>query len=283
MNPLSKQTLTSHFLPALMIAAMLAGCAGHKVQDKPAQAESGKESAEGYLPTSALPDSYHLLPPPPAADSAAFALDQKFSKNSLVLRDTPAWALAKLDADYSFPQGADTFSCALNAPVTKQDTPHLYTLLRRSVNDAKESAKAAKERYHRLRPFLINNEPICTPEDRPKLEKSGSYPSSHNAIGMAWALILAEVSPDQANAILARGQAYGMSRIVCNVHWYSDTLQGRFLGAYTVALLHSDANFLKDVEAAKAELKAVRAKGLKPTRDCQAEKAGMDLQQSLYR
>jgi hypothetical protein len=47
--------------------------------------------------------------------------------------------------------------------------------------------------------------------------------------------------------------------------------EGRFMGAATVARLHADPAFRAEMEAAKAELAAVRAKGLKPTRDCQAE------------
>jgi len=72
-----------------------------------------------------------------------------------------------------------------------------------------------------------------------------------------------------------------LSRIVCNVHWYSDTLQGRYLGADTVARLHADPTFRADLEAAKAELEAVRAKGLTATRDCRAEAAAAALHGSL--
>jgi acid phosphatase (class A) len=45
-------------------------------------------------------------------------------------------------------------------------------------------------------------------------------------VGWAWALILAEISPEQSDAILARGAAYGASRNVCNVHWRSDVNAG---------------------------------------------------------
>ena len=43
------------------------------------------------------------------------------------------------------------------------------------------------------------------------------------------------------------------------------------MGAATVARLHANAAFRAEIEAAKIELEAVRAKGLKPTRDCEAE------------
>lgn len=66
--------------------------------------------------------------------------------------------------------------------------------------------------------------------------------------------------------------------MVCNVHWQSDVTEGVFMGAGTVARLHADAAFRADLEAAKAELATVRAKGLKPQRDCAAEAAAMGTQ-----
>jgi len=235
-------------------------------------------SLAGYLSTKVLPDSLALIPSPPAAGSAALALDEEFSRKSLDLRGTPRWMLAAEDADLTFPHAAGTFSCALNAPITEQNTPHLYILMRRSLADSILSTYAAKDHYSRTRPFAVNKEPICTPGEETHLMDDGSYPSGHTAIGWGWALILSEIAPDRTDAILARGRAFGQSRVVCNVHWESDVIEGRFMGAATVARLHADSTFLADLEAAKAELAAVRVKGLKPTRDCDAEAAAMDLE-----
>jgi hypothetical protein len=63
--------------------------------------------------------------------------------------------------------------------------------------------------------------------------------------------------------------------VICNVHWHSDVVEGRFMGAAAVARLHADSAFSAELEAAKVELAAVRAKGLKPTRNCQAEAAAL--------
>ena len=151
----------------------------------------------------------------------------------------------------------------------------MYQLLRRVLTDAGESTYAAKNHYNRPRPFLSNKQPICTPDEQEGLAKEGSYPSGHTAVGWAQALILAEISPDQQEAVLRRGLSFGESRNVCNAHWYSDILNGRTMAAATVARLHSIPEFLSDLEKAKAELVAVRAKGLKPSRDCAAEAAAL--------
>ena len=187
------------------------------------------------------------------------------------MRDTPRWNQAALDADLRFPQAAETFSCALDAPITEKDSPHLYTMLRRMLLDAGRTTTAAKDHYGRPRPFVVYGESSCTPGDEAILRINSSYPSGHTTVGWAWALVLTEIAPDRTNALLARGRSFGESRIVCNVHWQSDVLQGMFLGAGLAARLHANEEFLGDLAAAKTEFAAMRAKGLKPTRDCAAE------------
>ena len=155
------------------------------------------------------------------------------------------------------------------------DTPHLYQLLRRTLTDAGLSTYSAKDHYKRTRPFVASKEPICTPAEQAAIEKDGSYPSGHTAIGWTWALLLTEIAPERTGAILARGVAYGESRNVCNVHWHSDVVQGRVIGAGVAARLHAEPAFRADLEAAKSELAAVRAQGAKPSRDCAAEAAAL--------
>ena len=252
----------------LACIAITTGCANFEKQGKPFVVP---DNNSGYLTSDTVPNSEALLPPPPATESTALALDQDISRNSLTLRDSPRWALAAEDADLTFPNAAGTFSCALNAPINEQATPHLYLLLRRTLADASRSTSRVKNKYMRTRPFVVNKERTCTPNDEPSLMKNGSYPSGHTTVGWAWALILSEISPEQADAILARGRAFGQSRVICNVHWQSDVIEGLIVGAAVVARLHADPVFRADMESAKAELAAVRAKAEKPARDCKAE------------
>ncbi len=215
-------------LLVLVCVAIIGGCAGFEGQSKPAAVPEIRPGIlKGYLPSEALPNSLALIPPPPAEDSAALALDEKVSRKSLALRGTPRWNLAADDANLMFPQAAGTFSCALGIPITEQDTPHLYMLMRRTLADAGLSTYTAKNQYQRKRPFMVNKEPTCTPDEEAHLMKDGSYPSGHTAIGWAWALILSEIAPERADAIFARGRAFGESRAVCNVHWHSNVVEGR--------------------------------------------------------
>jgi acid phosphatase (class A) len=259
---------------SLALAALLAGCASTQASAPVAQApvpEIRPGLLAGYLPQGDAPNSLSLIPAPPEAGSAAQGRDDAAAKAAVAISGGPRWALATLDADLKFPAAAEVFSCSLGVKVSPETTPRLYTLLRRTLTDAGLSTYPTKNKYQRHRPFTVNQAPICTPAEEAMLRNDGSYPSGHSAIGWAWALILTEAAPDRADAILARGRAFSQSRIVCNVHWLSDTEEGRMMGSAAVAKLHDDGAFRADLEAAKAEIIAARAAGHAPTRDCALE------------
>ncbi|QHG88883.1 phosphatase PAP2 family protein [Xanthomonas sp. NCPPB 1638] len=258
-------------LAGVAIATLLlgSGMAGARQPAAPAGSVIATD-ARGYLDTPQLPDSLRLVPPPPADGSTALANDEAIAKAMLALRGTPRWDLATQDAVLRFPAAANTFSCALGVQVDQATTQHLLRLLERSMRDASSSTSAAKAHYQRQRPFMRNAQPTCTPDDDASLRKNGSYPSGHTAIGWAWGLILSEIAPARRDALLARGRAFGDSRLVCNVHWQSDVLQGRIMGAATVAALHDNSAFQNDLAAARSEI--AKAKPA-PAAACAAQQA----------
>ncbi|MEI7614348.1 MAG: phosphatase PAP2 family protein [Betaproteobacteria bacterium] len=222
----------------------------------------------GYLARNEVPNSLKFLPLPPATGSAALAADEATYQATRQLRDTPRWVMAVKDADLSFPNAARTFSCALDIDIAQEATPHLYTLLRRVRGDASRATDPAKHFYKRQRPYLAHGDTSCTPQHPLKAE---SYPSGHTSIGWAWALILSEIAPERAETILARGVAYADSRIVCGVHWKSDTDAGRVVGAAVVSRLHTKPEFNAQLALAHKEIEAARAAGKPSSLDCVAE------------
>jgi acid phosphatase (class A) len=281
------RTFLNVSLVGVMALSLFTGCTTQNTATSQARTKLGTipefhpelklGALQGYLDPKALPNSLALIPPPPAPGSTAFALDLEIAQNTFALRDTPRFALAASDYDLKLPHFVDTFSCALNVQITKENAPYLYNLLCRSFSDIGLSTYAAKNYYKRTRPFQQNGQPLAVPADRAFLEKDPSYPSGHTALGWGYALILTELAPDRGDQILARGRAFGESRIVCNHHWYSDVIWGRFMGAATVARLHADPTFEADLAAAKTEFAALRAKGVPPTGDCQVEAAALAL------
>ena len=235
--------------------------------------------APGYLNPADLPLRLALLGAPPKPDSAALARDEEARRAALALRGTAREALAATDAELSFPGPANTFSCAMGTQISEKTTPHLYTLMQRTLTDAGGSTYAGKNAYNRTRPFVVHDEGTCRKDMEPLLRTDGSWPSGHSAAGWAWGLILAEVNPARATELMTRGLAYGQSRVICNAHWQSDVDAGRIMGAATVASLHSNPPFLKDLAAAKEEIQAAQKAGNTPTENCAAEGVALSLTQ----
>lgn len=231
--------------------------------------------APGYLSATEMPSSAALVPPPPAPGSAAQARDDEANRQALAMHGSGRWALATQDAVLTFPQVAETFSCAMNASISEARTPKLMSLLRRTLTDAGRSTSEAKKKYQRARPFMVNGKPLCTPQREDALRADGSYPSGHSAIGYAFGLVLSEIAPEHADVLIARGRQFGQSRLVCNVHWASDVAEGQMMGAAVVARLHSKPEFRADVDAARAELAALRAETTAPARDCKLEREAL--------
>lgn len=225
----------------------------------------------GYIPRDKLIDSLALLPPPPEAGSEAQASDDAARRAAIAIRETVRWKLAARDADYTSPKSVDAFACTIGITISPSDTPHLNMLLKRTLVDAGLATYKAKIKYNRTRPFVAaNDNTTCYPKDEEKLRKDGSYPSGHSAYGWAWALILAEMVPDKADAIIQRGYQFGQNRIICGVHWQSDVNAGRVVAAAVVAQLHTNADFKAQFGAAQKEVQAALANN--PTPDCALER-----------
>jgi len=254
----------------LLASAALVGCATVAPPPPTELPEVRPGYVAGYLQPDQLPSSLALIAPPPAAGSAAIAADEELHRATRKLRDTPRWSQAEKDAELRFPKAAEVFSCALAMPISAQATPHLNMLLRRVRMDSSRAVDKPKDHYKRARPFIVTGEAICTPKEAQRM-KPDSYPSGHASIGWAWALALAEIAPERADAVLARGLEFGYSRVICGVHWKSDVDAGRVIGAATLSRLHSEPVFTAQMALARKEVQAAHAAGAKSPLDCEAE------------
>jgi acid phosphatase (class A) len=262
------------FRSSLLVLSFLV-CAG-AYAETPAPPQASRLGV-GYLPLDAMPDARLLVPPPPAPGSAAEARDVEASKAALAMHGGPRWALAMRDADIFSPGATGTMSCAAGFEISPTATPKLEALLRKSMANLAMSTAVVKRLYQRQRPFVVNGQPQCTPEWDAVLRKDGAYPSGHAAIGYGWGLILAELVPDRAAQLVARGRAFADSRRVCNVHWLSDTEEGMVVATAAVARLRADPGFQRDLKAARREVQSIAVKSRTPTTDCNAEAAALAL------
>ncbi len=257
---------------SLALISVLTGCTSpDSSADKSSSVSPTTVNISGFLAADARPASFTLIPPPPGVKTAIFEADKQTYLVTREYRNTPRWEQAREDANLSLPEATDAFSCALGVSISPAQTPETYKLMAKSMEDADRSDDIPKKTYHRQRPFMYFDQQTCTPEHEAFLRKNGSYPSGHTTIGWTWALVLGQIAPDRSDDIYRRGYQFGQSRIVCGAHWASDVEAGRVIASTVFSKLQSNPNYLKQVEAAKAEIKRVQAAGIKQVKDCSLE------------
>ena len=210
----------------------------------------------GYL-TGREPDTVLVIPQSPAPGSPRDLADREIFKATRSLKGTPRWNLAQSDATLTLPAILTDFSCAAGVKLDEQDAPALVTVLGKMVPDLVSAYSQPKNLYKRQRPYLRDKGDICV-ADSPALDASWDYPSGHSTFAWTWGLILADLIPERAGAILGRARAFGESRVVCGVHSASAVTEARGAGSALFATLLSSPAFQDDMQAARAQLAALR-------------------------
>jgi membrane-associated phospholipid phosphatase len=232
--------------------------------------ESVSPPSVDYLTPEATPDGVRVLPPPPRPGGAQAAADAEVFKTTRKAQGGARWGLATSDVD----TGAfEHFACALGAKLTPDLAPATARLLDRANTGG--LVDQAKSFYRTPRPYLSTTSNICQAKTA-HLDANPDYPSGHAAGGWMEALILAELAPDRATEILARGRAFGESRVICGAHSLSAVQAGWMAGAAVTAALHAQPAFRRDLEAARSELPKARAAAPSPDpAACRAETAAL--------
>jgi acid phosphatase (class A) len=233
-----------------------------------AREDAPPSAQKGYLAAGAL-DTSKVLAPAPRPGEARYEADRKTFLASRALKDSPRWTLAQADVDEK--KILADFGCALGFTPTPETTPRLVALLMKLRYDVRDAVNKPKDLYRRQRPYLIDEGPICV-DKTADLAASPDYPSGHTTWGWTVGLVLAELDPEHATAILVRGRSYGESRVVCGVHNASAIEAGRTNASALVAALHGSKAFRDDLDAVRAEIASARAKANKPAQ-CDVESA----------
>jgi acid phosphatase (class A) len=230
----------------ILVAAVLAPAMAH--------AEAGK----GYFEPSQQLDARVFLSAAPSAGSARDEADRRTFRETRALNGTSRWDQAVADVPISTDDLIEIFGCALGVRISPTAVPKLWTIIDRLAVDGEGVVGPAKASFARRRPFA--NDPGAVCQSREALDHSFDYPSGHATYGWLVGLLLAELAPDRATALLARARAYGESRIVCGAHNASAVDAGIMTGSAMLATLHGSAEFRDDMEVARRELALARAK-----------------------
>lgn len=207
-------------------------------------------------------DGGALLEEPPAAGSTAFASDELFYEYGRTLRNTPRGRQAAADADLvSLESFERRYSALTGYRLSKADAPRTRLAMQAAMGPILESMKSAKKKFMRPRPFAVHEgDETCRPDQKPHLNPRMSYPSGHSVRSWGYALVLASLIPQKAEAILREGLRETDSRWICGAHWRSDTRAGRLLASAAFAKLTADPAFIRLLEDARKELEEQAAK-----------------------
>ncbi len=221
-----------------------------------------------YIAPDQVPDGLAILPPPPAPGSPAARADRAIFTETRKLEGTPRWRIATEDVSND---PLDRYACALGMKLGARSAPALTRLLDRAGTGP--LVNPVKTHYQARRPYLGTGAAICEPKT-PHLAENGDYPSGHAANGWLEGLILAELVPGRATAILARARAYGESRAVCGSHSVSAVQAGWMAGTAMFAILGANPGFQRDLQAARSELAAIKSGAPHPDQaQCAVEQA----------
>jgi acid phosphatase (class A) len=241
-------------LPALGLALLLS-VSSLPVAASPDWETPAAADRKGFTPYLDGADlTFHVLAGPPVAGSKADQDDVAGILRRQTETSEARWRTAEDDADRLY----DRFSEAFGGKLDRQERPFTIRLLNRLERTVGKPTFAAKDLYQRARPYQrMKLTRVCgkssAPDADPDVAKRTSYPSGHSAYGWTAALVLADLAPDRAEAVLGRGMDYGESRLVCGVHFPSDVEAGRLIAMAVYERARATAAFKADFACAKAE------------------------------
>jgi acid phosphatase (class A) len=229
----------------MIVGAFFAMAAVAHQQD--AQAQS-----KGYLAGHEV-DFRTILGPPPEVDSRWDRADQALVEDYQKV-DEARFESARLDEEQLFSR----FDKAFGRPIDRATSPALVAALDRALLDVDATAGAAKDHFHRPRPYQrLQLQRVCNKGDAPAPEEhpmhGSSYPSGHSVHGWTVAMILARVDPDRTQALMQRAEEYEESRLICGMHFPTDVEAGQVVAAAVVARLDTSREFLADLAKARKE------------------------------
>jgi acid phosphatase (class A) len=229
---------TALFRPAVLVALFLSLTVAGQAQD----------ATFNYL-TAGKPDAATLLAPPPLIDSVEQAADMAAVRATYHAVDSNDLAAAYSERKFD----VFNFTGTVGGYFTAANLPKTATFFKKVQEDSEAVTDQGKDHFKRPRPYVTD--PSLA---NGKLEKSFSYPSGHSTESMVLALVLAELIPDQHDAIIAHARTMGWHRVQIARHYPTDIYAGRVLALAITRQLHKSDAFQKDFDAAKAELAAVQ-------------------------
>ena len=151
------------------------------------------------------------------------------------------------------------FSKAMGIKLSKKKTPEILKLVMTASEDAHIAADEAQAYFKRTKPFVLFHEQSMKGPGHVDTfkDKQNSYPSGHATRGWAYALVLSDVAPDNAEALNKCASDFAMDRAIMGRHWMSDIEAGKTLATAVITKVRDTVDYQKQLVKACAEYEAI--------------------------
>lgn len=234
----------------LMALLASAGLYGHSQSIVPAATEVPIKKSSIHAAYYIDPLALHLdliLPPPPAQDSAIAVAELRELHGIEATRTSAQIARAQAD-DHE--EDIFIFKTALGPSFTAEALPITAALSEHVRKDESAASSPLKNIYRRPRPYQVDStlHPVCPLNAEPT-----SYPSGHSLSGYLLAFTLVQLVPEKRQEIFERADEYVHDRLICGVHYESDTEASRKVAYAIFGSLAASPRFQRDLAAAREE------------------------------
>jgi acid phosphatase (class A) len=189
-----------------------------------------------YLTTDAV-DPKAILPGPPDAVATRAELDEMLDIQSK--RTEADCVRARVEVKNS----VGTFFGPPYGSLTAAEAAALEPLFVKVRGDMNTFVQSTKKIWDRARPWI--EEPKLTP--CVLLEHTGAYPSGHSAGSHIFALLLGQLNPKRAAAVMADADRVAADRVLSGLHHPSDTDAGKKLADAVWQAMQKQPSFQSDL------------------------------------
>jgi acid phosphatase (class A) len=196
------------------------------------------------------PLSLHLaliLSPPPARGSAT-ASAELTELHRIEAARTPLQVTQAQADDHE--EDIFVFKTVLGPSFNAEALPLTASLSAHVRRDESAASSPLKNIYRRPRPYQVDGtlHPVCPLNPEPT-----SYPSGHSLSGYLLAFTLVQLVPEKRPQIFDRADEYVHNRLICGVHYASDTEASRWVAYAIFGSMVASPNFQKDLAMAREE------------------------------
>jgi acid phosphatase (class A) len=185
-----------------------------------------------------------ILSPPPARNSAIAAAELT-ELHRIEAARTPV-QITRAQAD-DHEEDIFVFKSVLGPGFNAEALPITASLSAHLRKDESAASSPLKNIYRQPRPYQVDStlHPVCPLNPEP-----ASYPGGHSLSGYLLAFTLVQLVPEKRQQIFERADEYVHNRLICGVHYASDTEASRRVAYAIFGSLAASPNFQRDLAAA---------------------------------